>query len=78
MNETERGIARACKIGKYEAWLDIMSEILLKGELDEYSKSIAKKVRKELADNGVYSEYGFAARQHGDVQILESKDNGGV
>jgi len=77
MNETDRGIEKAKQLGRYEAMLDTMSDIILRGQLDGYSQAYARKVRRELEANGVYSEYGFVARQYGDVQILETKDTGG-
>jgi len=64
--------------GKYEAMADYMATLLIRGGLDEHSKKYAEYVKQEIAENGLYSKYVFTARQHGDVQILESKDNGGV
>lgn len=77
MTETDRGVEKAKQLGRYEAMLDTMVDIILRGKIDEYSQNYARRVRAELEANGVYGKYGFTARQYDDVQVLETQDNGG-
>ena len=62
---------------RYRVYLDLLSGILLGGELDGYSKSAAERIRKELKDDGYRCQYSAGAWELNDLPVLESEDTTG-